>query len=316
MWPGRARPASSGKPRCFWEEHVNLDTRNPANKPGLSLPERPKISVVIPCCNSEKTVLDAVDSVLRQSERDFELIVVDDGSTDNTAALVESLADPRIKLVRQENKGAAAARNTGINTARGDYVAFLDHDDVWFPAFLERTVTLLEKERRAVMVAANQYWQKHPDETDMETLHDCVGFDNSKGLIFFEDIIQRNIISTSACVVRRKTLLQHSCFDEGLKVAEDYHLWLKIAASQGEILVVAEPLGISRRYVDGSLVKDKLLMARDGLLCLDKFHQSHGHLLSGAEHKAFRKMRRNTRLGLLYRELRKKLRSCLYGCAT
>jgi glycosyltransferase involved in cell wall biosynthesis len=279
-----------------------LNTRNPENNVGL---KRPKISVVIPCHNSEKIVPDAINSVLKQSERDFELIMVDDGSTDGTAAVIESINDPRVKLVRQENKGASAARNTGINAARGDYVAFLDHDDLWLPTFLEKTVTLLDRDPQAIMVAANQYWQKHPSDHDT-TLYDCVKFDNSRNEILFEDLIRRNIISTSASVVRREALIQCGGFDEELRVAEDYNLWLKISTMRRRILVVAEPLGVSRRFVVGSLVKNKLLMAHDGLLCLDKFYKSHGHLLSRAERKAFKKMRRNTWLGLLYRALRQK----------
>jgi len=272
-----------------------------------SQPATPAVSVVIPCYNSEKTIRDTAGSVLGQTRPDFELIIVDDGSKDGTAAAVQSIDDPRIRYIRQENSGPSVARNTGIEAARGDYIAFLDHDDLWFPGFLEKTTALLDRDPEAVMVVTNQYWQKHPSDNET-TLHDCVELDNTRGEIFFMDIIRRNIISTSACVVRRETLLECGGFDPELRVAEDYHLWLKIATLRKKIYVIAEPLGVSRRFVGDSLVKDKILMARYGLMCLDKFSASHGHLLTGDERKAFNRMRRNTRFGLLYRTARMKLR--------
>lgn len=267
---------------------------------------RPKFSVVIPCYNSEKTISEAVDSVLKQSETDFELIIVDDGSTDGTSRIVSSMEDDRIKLVRQQNCGASAARNAGISASRGDFVAFLDHDDMWFPSFLEKAAEVLQKEPQTDMIVADQFWQTRPGEFD-GTFYECANFDASKKSMAFEDLIKRNVISTSACIVRKETLLQCGCFDETLKVAEDYLLWLTIAARRNKIVVLKEPMGVSRRHTSGSLVKDKLKMAEYGLLCLDKFFKENGRLLAPAELRAFNKMRRNTYFGLLYRRFRRKM---------
>ncbi|HOC92437.1 MAG TPA: glycosyltransferase [bacterium] len=266
----------------------------------------PMFSVVIPCFNSEKTISEAVDSVLKQTEADFELIVVDDGSSDGTSRIVSSINDNRIRLIRQENKGASAARNAGIALAKGVFVAFLDHDDLWFPSFLESAADFFRNDPEADMVVADQFWQTRPGEMD-KTFYECAKFDASAGEMFFMDLIKRNVISTSACVVRKETLLRCGCFNESLKVAEDYLLWLTIAARRNKILVLKEPMGVSRRHTGGSLAKDKLAMAECGLLCLDMFYKENGRILSPSESRAFIKMRRNTRFGLLYRKLRIKL---------
>src|SRR5918996_762140 len=97
----------------------------------------PRFSVVIPAYNASRTIGETIRSVLAQSEPDFELIVVDDGSADDTPAIVESFAsDRRLSLLRQENQGVAAARNTGIARASADYVSFVDNDDLWMPEYL------------------------------------------------------------------------------------------------------------------------------------------------------------------------------------
>ena len=105
----------------------------------------PRVSVVIPTYNRAGTVGRAIASALAQTDQDREIIVVDDGSTDATAAVVARLGDA-VRYVRQENRGVAAARNRGIREARGAYVAFLDSDDEWLPEKLDRQVTVLERE--------------------------------------------------------------------------------------------------------------------------------------------------------------------------
>jgi glycosyltransferase involved in cell wall biosynthesis len=107
----------------------------------------PSVTVIIPAYNAERFIVQALDSVLAQTYEDYEIIVVDDGSTDDTKSVAEEYArqDPRIKVIQQPNQGVGAARNAGINIARGKYVAPLDADDIWFPTKLEKQVALLEE---------------------------------------------------------------------------------------------------------------------------------------------------------------------------
>lgn len=104
----------------------------------------PKVSVVIPAFNALRYLPRTVDSALAQSFGDFEVLIVDDESTDGTADWVRTIADRRVRLLEQKNQGAAAARNAGIRQARGEYIAFLDADDLWEPAKLERQVACLD----------------------------------------------------------------------------------------------------------------------------------------------------------------------------
>ena len=96
-----------------------------------------KVSVIMPAYNTEKYIRESIDSVLAQTFTDFELIIVDDGSTDATAAAVQSYTDPRIGLIRQSHQGVSVARNTGLDAAKGDYITFLDSADLYSPAFLK-----------------------------------------------------------------------------------------------------------------------------------------------------------------------------------
>lgn len=110
------------------------------------MPMSPRVSVVVPCFNYGRFVAEAVASILAQSFRDFEVIVVDDGSTDDTPDVLRRITDPRVRVLRQANQGCAAARNAGRALARGEFLAFLDADDLWRPTYLERQMEVLDAE--------------------------------------------------------------------------------------------------------------------------------------------------------------------------
>ena len=186
----------------------------------------PLVSVVVPVWNGERTLAATLASVLAQSHRHFELLVIDDGSTDGTAALVSGLAtgDPRVQLHRFENRGLAASRNRGIRLARGEFIAFVDADDLWQPARLERQLAALA----AAPAAGLAY-----------SLTDCIDDAGQRlgpgshivaaGRVYARLLAWNFMDSGSSALVRRAVFDEVGFFDESLPAAEDWDLWLRIA---------------------------------------------------------------------------------------
>ncbi|MBV1908277.1 MAG: glycosyltransferase family 2 protein [Kangiellaceae bacterium] len=195
-----------------------------------------KVSVIMPVYNMEKYVKASVQSVLNQSYRDFELIVVDDGSSDSSVKICLSMKDPRIRILRQKNRGLAGARNTGIRFAKGEYIAFLDSDDLWAKDKLAWHVDHLDNKSR-VGVSFSQ--SSLIDEEGIP-----LGIAQLPKLkdINFKDIICRNPIGNGSAPVIRKSVLERSSycryhkgvaevqyFDEEFRQSEDIEFWLRIA---------------------------------------------------------------------------------------
>ena len=185
------------------------------------------VSVIIPVYNGAEFVAAALDSALAQTYTDAEIVVIDDGSTDDTPAVLDRYGS-RIRVVRQPNRGLAAARNAGISVAAGAYVALLDADDTWEPTFLELTVARLEAEDESV-VGAFTGW----------VLTDRTGHILSQtqtirhGLFRVRDFLFRAPFPTSSVVLRRATTLAADGFDEALRAVEDWDLCLRLTAAGG-----------------------------------------------------------------------------------
>ena len=200
----------------------------------------PRFSVVMPAFDAAASIGRAVQSVMAQTLGDWELIVVDDGSSDGTAKLVEGVRDSRVRLLRQPHSGLpAAARNRGIREARGDYVAFLDADDVWCPQKLKRIDAHLTA-RPGSDVVAHDVWVMAAGAPRRLRAY------RSDGSDFLEQLAYRgNFLSTSAMTVRRATLLESGLFPvaQGEPMAEDYALWLELAERGADFAIVPEVLG-------------------------------------------------------------------------
>ena len=182
---------------------------------------RPLVSVVLPVWNRRQQVLEAIESVLAQSYDHWELLVVDDGSTDGTRDVIRGLlADPRIRLVLQEHRGAAAARNHALAESRGEIVAYLDSDDVWYPTFLAAAVQALEEQpsRDAVYAAL---LVSHPDPA--ETFLRGAPFDR-------ESLLEGNFIPMTAFAHRRRLCERYGGFDEAMTRLIDWDLILRYTA--------------------------------------------------------------------------------------
>ncbi|MBQ8555580.1 MAG: glycosyltransferase [Clostridia bacterium] len=180
------------------------------------------ISVIIPTYNRRALLLRAVDSVLRQTYADLECIIVDDGSTDGTAEAVRRLPDPRIRYVRQErNAGACAARNRGVDMARGAYIAFLDSDDVWHPDKLEKQLVLLE--RTGADVATHAMYRMEVDgKAKLFPAH------VQDGPLTLDDLLFENLVSTQ-CMMGRTEVFREVRFDEDMPRLQDWDLMLRLA---------------------------------------------------------------------------------------
>ncbi|HEX7051019.1 MAG TPA: glycosyltransferase [Longimicrobiales bacterium] len=220
----------------------------------------PLLSVVIPTYNRLRLLRETIESVRAQTYAHWELIVVDDGSTDGTAEYVAGLGDPKIRLVGAERSGSpAVARNIGIGHARGEYVAFLDHDDIWMPGKLEAQVAALANRPEADW-CYTRLWQIDPAGRSLGQYDDSVPFG---GAALLDAIGLKPGITTSAVVVRRALLERMGGFDPYLTGCEDLDLWIRLRR-ESEPVAIIEPLTRIRVH-DGSLSRDHLLMQRSCL---------------------------------------------------
>jgi len=177
----------------------------------------------------------AIESVRRQQFADWELIVVDDGSDDDTGAMVAGFCDPRIRYIFTENKGVSAARNRGIALARYPWICFLDSDDYWMPLKLKRQVAELEADKRYSVIYTNEIWIRRGTRVNQRKIHQ-----KYSGWIY-ERCLPLCIISPSSVLLNRDVVGAEGAFDEDLPVCEDYELWLRIAARH-PVRFLDEPL--------------------------------------------------------------------------
>lgn len=196
------------------------------------MPEAPVFfSVVIPLYNKEATVARAIKSVLNQTVQDFEVVVVNDGSTDKGPDVVITINDPRIRLIDQENQGVSAARNRGIDEAKYDLIAFLDADDEWLPEFLEaiRRLAILHPD---CALYATRYFLKAPSGKQQSTIV-CGLPDDFEGILnnYFQVAVSgAPPVWSSATCARKNALLDIGGFPVGVKSGEDLLTWARIAA--------------------------------------------------------------------------------------
>lgn len=228
----------------------------------MSAPD-PLVSVVIPAHNAEAYIEAAVDSVLAQRFRDFELIVVDDGSSDSTAHRLVAYGGS-LRCIRQPNSGVSRARNRGIDASRGRLVAFLDADDAWLPEKLGRQASLLatRSDCRAcytAVIVADGMLRPLAVERDPEG-----------GVTALKLLLHGNIVpgSASSMLCERDLLVETGTFDPALSLCADWDMWLRLAA-QTKFAGVDEPLVVYRR-TPGSMSADPRVLERDTLALLAK----------------------------------------------
>ena len=215
----------------------------------------PTVSVVMPLYNKAEYVGAAVRSVLEQTFTDLELVVVDDGSTDGSAAVVQEMTDRRIRLLRQENAGAPAARNAGIAAARGCWIAFLDADDTWRPEKLARQLAVLEREPDLVWAAGAYIWSAPGPKIIERNLSDQSWFRSPEVIEDGLLLVDFPNLWTGTVLVRRDLLLQLGGFDTSLPTGDDVLLWSRIAALHPPLAYVRTPIAHYRSDVAASLTQ-------------------------------------------------------------
>jgi len=211
----------------------------------------PKISVVVPCFNAARYVVATLRSVLAQSGFDLDVVVVDDGSSDGSADVVAA-ALPTVRVVRSENRGAAAARNAGIACARHDWIAFADADDLWLPGKLRAQWALLALQPGARMAYTDVHlWPSTEPSPSAAFLADFerIAADPSRwqgpaGWIY-PQLLRNCEIATPTVLIHRSVLDEVGVFDTGLSLGEDYDLWLRVSRAT-PILRVHAPMVLYR----------------------------------------------------------------------
>lgn len=226
-----------------------------------------KVSVIIPAYNAMSYLPQTVESVLKQSFTDFEVIIVNDGSSDGIEQWVDTITDNRVRLISQKNQGTATARNTGIADAKGAYIAFLDSDDLWEVSNLEKQVYCLDNNPDVGLVYV---WVKSIDAegNDLGQIHG----NNSCGYVW-EKMLQENIIrSGSASMVRRDCFEKSGVFDQNIKLSEDWEMWIRIAKNYS-FAVIKEPL-VSYRFHANNKSKSRIKIVKDLRQVIEKSFQS------------------------------------------
>ena len=220
--------------------------------------ERLTVSAVIPAYNSAAHIGRAIDSVLAQTRPVDEIVVVDDGSTDNTVEVVRAFGD-KVRLITQSNAGASAARNAGIMAATGDWIAFLDADDEWLPEKMALQCDVLTQHPDLAWCTAN-YYECLCEESRRAVhtpIHQCTK--RLKGKRFFDTYFYawRHYLwgHTDTMVIRRSALLRAGLFRVGQRKANDIDMWLRIAYVYPAIGFTAEPLAVYHLSTPDSIVK-------------------------------------------------------------
>jgi glycosyltransferase involved in cell wall biosynthesis len=231
-------------------------------EPGMSYD--PSVTVVIPACNAERTIGETISSVLAQTFTRFELLIINDGSVDETAMIVELsfLSDPRVCLINQQNGGVAAARNRGISTARSELIAPLDADDLWHPTYLEKQINTLSQQDTAGFVYA---WSRYIDAESniIRSAHYPVVAGRVLGQLLYWNFVGNG----SAMIFRKSAALEFGGYDDRLISTQDLMLQIKLA-SRHECAVTSEYLVGYRQHL-GQKSRNPQLIYHSWLRILD-----------------------------------------------
>lgn len=222
-----------------------------------------KVSVIIPTYNSAHFIVEAVDSVLAQTFTDFEVLVIDDGSKDNTKELLAEKYGDSIQYFYKDNGGVSKARNFGIEKAKGKYVAFLDSDDAWITEKLEKQISALEKNLENKACYSSFYLC---DENLNPT---GINPSERKADVLTDLLLIGNVVATPSTVIAEKELFQQvGGFDYELSQCADWEMWIRLA-TKTEFIYIDEPL-LKYRIHGANMSKNAALLEKDTILLMEK----------------------------------------------
>ncbi len=225
----------------------------------------PRVSIIIPAYNRANMILTALKSVLAQTYPDWEAIVVDDGSSDNTREVVAGVKDARVRYIYQENKGLPGARNAGIRASSGEYVAFLDSDDAFLPEKLALQVPVLDANPDLCLVAGGFI----EVDMNMRPLHEIRPWVKNPTLDLL-DWVRTCSFCVGSPLVRRGWLERAGLFDENMRYVEDWDLWLRMASMGCHMQWLKKPVYLYRMHAS-SMVRQAVMMKNGMIAMFDKF---------------------------------------------
>ena len=227
----------------------------------------PIVSVIIPTYNGSKSISATIESVLNQTFKDFEIIVVDDGSTDDTTVVLKQYKN-RIHYFRKSNGGPASARNLGLRNARGKYIAFLDHDDIWLPSKLTIQTECMENHSDVGLVYSDIY-------EEVEGKRSLSYYDNRipRSGYVFKALFRENFIANVSALIRRECFTRLGLLNESRNMitTDDYHMWLRLSLHY-PIRYINQPLAIFRIH-GHNLSSNVEVLVTNTLSCLEHICQ-------------------------------------------
>lgn len=238
-----------------------------------------KISVVIPLYNKERHISRAIYSVLNQSISDFELIVVNDGSDDDSLNVVERINDHRIRIISQKNMGVSSARNTGIQNSRSDIIAFLDADDEWKPHFLQDILKLKDSYPNAG-IYSTAYEKVNSNGSKETAIYSGKYQDDFEGIIddYFLDALKNDFICSSAVAIPKNILEETGKFTVGMVSGEDREMWIRILLKY-QLAFSSKIAAIYYKDSDNMATKNRINYSNSFISLSDVFYEENKNLV-------------------------------------
>lgn len=229
----------------------------------------PQISVVIPAYNAERTIMKTIESVQQQTFKDFDLIVINDGSTDRTLEILQSIEDERLKIFSYENGGLPTARNRGLSHATGEFITFIDADDLWIADKLETQLAALQQHPEAGVAYSLTYFMYEKGETF--AFHPCPPT-LFEGNVYDKLLVSDFIRSGSNVLLRKQAIDSVGGFDATLRSCEDWDCWLRLAAKW--TFVVVPKYQILYRQASGAMSSKVETMKEAALTAMEKAYRA------------------------------------------